>query len=486
MDQPLPFQGAPQIITQPKHSLRVEPGSRGNTLQIQATGNGLQYQWCKRVSGDTSSPETTSDTEIFHRYSRDFEQTVNVGTLCPALFRVRLITREQMEELVQEVPGNINTRKIKRLLLWLPTSSGQFVDRLIQCLREGEELGHWELADSLEKALWAPLSSQNVHYDGVNNSTLVLCSVRGEHEGLYCCRVTSSSDRSVLSGATRVELVKPDESAKEAFMSELQANPEKGAELAQTLISRLQPGSTVGYHALSRAIRSCGEVKEVVRAFLASGWSATERLAGEGGRTLVHLLAEEGHTGTLMLALPSCPTEKAAKTTDETRCTPLHLAVKAGRLQSVLALLEVKEVQATVNYQEKDFNTVLHLAVEQGSVEMVQALLLVPDINTGILNAENLKAVEVAQKKELDSIVKALEEKERRPWMSSMANGDIPLGPRSNSCKRSSTLCSDLIALCQMILTFTGRHLKSAVAMPAVSGHSHADVLLPGLSHCSY
>jgi hypothetical protein len=36
------------------------------------------------------------------------------------------------------------------------------------------------------------------------------------------------------------------ESAKEAFMSELQANPEKGAELAQTLISRLQPGSTVG------------------------------------------------------------------------------------------------------------------------------------------------------------------------------------------------------------------------------------------------
>ena len=115
-----------------------------------------------------------------------------------------------MEELVQEVPGNINTRKIKRLLLWLPTSSGQFVDRLIQCLREGEELGHWELADGLEKALWAPLSSQNVHYDGVNNSTLVLCSVRGEHEGLYCCRVTSSSGRSVLSDATRVELVKPD------------------------------------------------------------------------------------------------------------------------------------------------------------------------------------------------------------------------------------------------------------------------------------
>ena len=43
---------APQIITQPKHSVRVEPGSRGNTLQVQATGNGLQCQWCKRVSGN--------------------------------------------------------------------------------------------------------------------------------------------------------------------------------------------------------------------------------------------------------------------------------------------------------------------------------------------------------------------------------------------------------------------------------------------------
>ena len=86
--------------------------------------------------------------------------------------------------------------------------------------------------------------------------------------------------------------------------------------------------------------------------------------------------------------------------------------------------------------------------------------------------------------------------------------GDIPLGPISNSCKRSSTLCSDLVCIiillcvyvCQMILTFTGRHLKSAVAMPAVampavampavalpavSGHSHADIFLPGLSHCS-
>ena len=88
--------------------------------------------------------------------------------------------------------------------------------------------------------------------------------------------------------------------------------------------------------------------------------------------------------------------------------------------------------------------------------------------------------------------------------------GDIPLGPISNSCKRSSTLCSDLVCIiillcvyvCQIILTFTGRHLKSAVAMPAVampavampavampavampavampavSGYSHTDVL---------
>ena len=116
-----------------------------------------------------------------------------------------------MEELVQEVPGNTNSRKIKRLLLWLPSSSGHFLDKLIQCLREGGELGHWEVAGSLERALWTPMSSHNVHYAGVNNSTLVLCGVGETHRGLYCCRVTSScSDRSVLSEPAHVELVKPD------------------------------------------------------------------------------------------------------------------------------------------------------------------------------------------------------------------------------------------------------------------------------------
>ena len=40
----------PQIVTQPKSCLSVEQGGRGNILMIQATGVGLQYQWCKRVA----------------------------------------------------------------------------------------------------------------------------------------------------------------------------------------------------------------------------------------------------------------------------------------------------------------------------------------------------------------------------------------------------------------------------------------------------
>lgn len=159
--------------------------------------------------GDPSFPEST-DKRIFHEHSTKFQQMVNVDHLCPALFNAKLITTEQMQELIQDVPGNTNARKIRQLQLWLPTSSAHFLNQLIQCLRQGQHLGHLELADSLEKALWVPLSSQNIHYDGVANSTLILCSAKGAHEGQYRCRVTSSCGQSVFSDVTHVQLIKPD------------------------------------------------------------------------------------------------------------------------------------------------------------------------------------------------------------------------------------------------------------------------------------
>ena len=61
----------------------------------------------------------------------------------------------------------------------------------------------------------------------------------------------------------------------------------------------------------------------------------------------------------------------------QSRCTPLHLAVKAGRLQTVLALLEVKEVQATVNYQDKVIGALIMYSAELfwGLVECTRSIL---------------------------------------------------------------------------------------------------------------
>ena len=61
----------------------------------------------------------------------------------------------------------------------------------------------------------------------------------------------------------------------------------------------------------------------------------------------------------------------------QSRCTPLHLAVKAGRLQTVLALLEVKEVQATVNYQDKVIGALIMYSAEffWGLVECTRSIL---------------------------------------------------------------------------------------------------------------
>ena len=71
-------------------------------------------------------------------------------------------------------------------------------------------MGHLELADTYERALWVPLSDQHLHYDGVTNATLVLCSIGESHEGMYCCRVSSDSGDSILSEAAHVEMIKPD------------------------------------------------------------------------------------------------------------------------------------------------------------------------------------------------------------------------------------------------------------------------------------
>jgi ankyrin repeat protein len=144
-------------------------------------------------------------------------------------------------------------------------------------------------------------------------------------------------------------------------------------------------------------------------AFLFNGWSPAEPLQSEGGRNLVHVLAGRGYTETLTMVLP-LSSEEALRATDEDRSTPLHLAVRGGRLEAVQTLLTTEGAQRSTDYQDKEFSTALHLAVEAGSEEMVQALLAVPCINLGVLNKDHMKAVELARKKGLHSIVSKLEE----------------------------------------------------------------------------
>ena len=140
----------------------------------------------------------------------EFEKCVNAANLCPYLFNAHLVTVEQMEELMQDVLGNTNNKKVQRLLQWLPKICSNFLEKLIVCLRETDHLGHLELAASLENDLWAPLSALHCHYSGVETPTLVLCNVKEEHEGVYSCRVTGSDGGSVLSQAVHVSLMKPD------------------------------------------------------------------------------------------------------------------------------------------------------------------------------------------------------------------------------------------------------------------------------------
>ena len=156
---------------------------------------------------DVMSPETAQQ-RVFREHVGRFKQCVDAANLNPHLLTNHLITSEQAEELMHEVVGNTNARKVKRLLQWLPKSSANFVDKLIDCLRETDHSGHLELADDLERDLWVPLSTHHCRYDGVNNSTLILCTVMKAHKGVYRCRVTSNDGSSILSEAAHVSLIK--------------------------------------------------------------------------------------------------------------------------------------------------------------------------------------------------------------------------------------------------------------------------------------
>ena len=157
---------------------------------------------------DDPASQESAQQQVFREHTGEFKQLVEASNLYQPLFQDRLIISEQMCDLILEVPGNTNPRKVDNLLTWLPKSSN-FLKKLILCLRKTDHSGHQELADSYEKALWPPLSPQNLLYDGVNNSTLQLCSVQKHHEGVYRCRVSNSAG-SVLSEPASVSLIGSD------------------------------------------------------------------------------------------------------------------------------------------------------------------------------------------------------------------------------------------------------------------------------------
>lgn len=159
---------------------------------------------------DPASPETFQQ-KVFRTHTLLLKQCLNVSTLHASLLQNDLITSEQSELLIQEVPGNTNSRKISLLLEWLPKSCNNFLEVLIECLREAStHLGHMELAETLEKGLnseqWESVSLDDPHYEGVDSATLTISRAEKKDEGFYRCLVTNS-DGSVLSQSASISLI---------------------------------------------------------------------------------------------------------------------------------------------------------------------------------------------------------------------------------------------------------------------------------------
>ena len=93
---------------------------------------------------------------------------LDVPILLPYLNKYRLITADFHEELTLQAT---NAAKVDKLVTQLPRSGADFLERLIQCLRESVEdepaTAHGQLADALEEELKLQITHGNTAIDSL-------------------------------------------------------------------------------------------------------------------------------------------------------------------------------------------------------------------------------------------------------------------------------------------------------------------------------
>ena len=91
---------------------------------------------------------------------------LNVPNILPYLNKYRLITADFLEELTLQAT---HAAKVDKLVAELPRSGADFLEHLIQCLRESVEdepaTAHGQLADALEEELKLQITHGNIAID---------------------------------------------------------------------------------------------------------------------------------------------------------------------------------------------------------------------------------------------------------------------------------------------------------------------------------
>jgi ankyrin repeat protein len=149
---------------------------------------------------------------------------------------------------------------------------------------------------------------------------------------------------------------------------------------------------------------------EIVRLLLEK--KANIEARSNKGLTPLHLALQNDQIEMVRLLLE----EKAdIKTTNNNGNTALHLAVLKGHVEILKLLLGYDIGKESLNHQDRDGNTALHFAVINNLPKIVDILLANDNINLTLRAAKNNEtALEVARRLNLEVIIEAISDKEKK------------------------------------------------------------------------
>ncbi|KAK1323200.1 hypothetical protein QJS10_CPA02g00613 [Acorus calamus] len=180
------------------------------------------------------------------------------------------------------------------------------------------------------------------------------------------------------------------------------------------------------------------------------------------GSPPLHIAAAYNSKLAITELLKWCP--DSAEQLDESKMTALHVAIMHGSVRALRTLLKMIDLDEIVNWGDKDLNTPLHVAAKNSKIQSMIELLEDKRIDVHLINKNGETACDIIESQtEIDSDLlymwNALKKREARPIWKGISFrkklGKSVMAERFKSSAETYTLVAALIATVTFAAIFT-------------------------------